>query len=115
MCLEQLGMKCGGTLRQRAERLWQIRGLQDFALQLFLEEPRNQELKAGKTKGKKQRLDESVKLVLARQEKKSRKTQGPLLPGLERKAGQKSLPKADGPKTARRERETEEKDEFHKL
>jgi hypothetical protein len=39
---------------------------------------------AGNVRQGKKRIDESVKLVLDREAKKARKTQGPLLPGLER-------------------------------
>lgn len=116
--LEKLGLKCGGTLEQRAGRLWRIRGLVGPDVSKFLSRPENQDLVAGKPKEKRRNMDVSVQLVLdrerERQEKKARKTQGPLLPGLERKIGQKSLPKLE---VKEREvgKKVPERDEFDKL
>ncbi len=115
--LVKLGMKCGGTLQQRAERLWRVRGVAGQALTGLLE--RNQDLIATNTKEKRRNRDVSVQLVLdrekEREQKKARKTQGPLLPGLERRVGQKSLPKPEVGKYFREGHTKLERDEFDTL
>jgi len=117
--LVKLGMKCGGTVQQRAERLWRVRGVTGQALTELLEQPQNQDLIAGKTKEKRRNQDVSVQLVLdrekEREQKRARKTQGPLLPGLERRVGQKSLPKPEVGKSVREGHKRPERDEFDKL
>lgn len=116
--LEKLGLKCGGTLQQRAERLWRMRGVVGCDVPKFLSMPENQDLVAGKSKEKRKNKDVSVQLVLdrerEREEKRARKTQGPLLPGLERKVGQKALPKREVKHREGRQTRTE-RDEFDKL
>ena len=47
-------------------RLWRIRGVKDNEVREFLERLENHDLLAGNTKVRKQRLDESVKLVAVR-------------------------------------------------
>mmetsp|Transcript_15741 Transcript_15741/g.52685 ORF Transcript_15741/g.52685 Transcript_15741/m.52685 type:complete len:149 (-) Transcript_15741:462-908(-) len=90
--LSKLGMKCGGTLHERAERLWQTKGVED--IKEFL--AANSSLLVNPSRNKKQRVDESVRLVqekeAERAAKREKTAQGPLLEGLERKPGQKKLP-----------------------
>jgi hypothetical protein len=49
--LSKLGMKCSGTLKERAERLWQSRGISDMPM--FLSE--HPELVPGRDKEKRSR------------------------------------------------------------
>jgi hypothetical protein len=79
--LSKLGLKAGGTLQERAARLWRTRGV--FSIKDLVKEA--PELAAGGNVGGKKRgrrADESVKLVEERAERKLAKQQGPLLPGL---------------------------------
>jgi hypothetical protein len=54
--LSKLGMKCGGTLKERAERLWQSRGISDMPL--FLKE--HPELVPGRDKEKRSRCTRNL-------------------------------------------------------
>jgi len=79
--LSKLGLKAGGTLQERAARLWRTRGV--FSIKDLVKEA--PELAAGGNVGGKKRgrrADESVRLVEERAERKLAKQQGPLLPGL---------------------------------
>mmetsp|Transcript_20971 Transcript_20971/g.49838 ORF Transcript_20971/g.49838 Transcript_20971/m.49838 type:complete len:204 (+) Transcript_20971:75-686(+) len=86
--LLKLGLKCGGSLQERALRMMETRGLDGLALQALLKD--RPDLVAGPSK--KKNRDESARLREEKEQKRQRCTQGPLMPGFERKPGQKRLP-----------------------
>ena len=73
--LARLGLKCGGAPAQRAERLWQTRGVALADLQQA--QPS---------------LFAKPKAANTSQGSLFRPSLGPLLPGVERRVGQKSVP-----------------------
>mmetsp|Transcript_28493 Transcript_28493/g.69491 ORF Transcript_28493/g.69491 Transcript_28493/m.69491 type:complete len:233 (-) Transcript_28493:156-854(-) len=75
-CLQELGMKCGGTLTERAERLWLTRGVTDLStLDSKLFSKKKKPKKNESSRGKKRRVEK-----------------GPLRQGDRRVPGQKKLP-----------------------
>ncbi|GAB5365858.1 hypothetical protein AAMO2058_001094600 [Amorphochlora amoebiformis] len=77
--LKLLGLKCGGSLKERAERLYKVKGISELS-------SLDPKLFAKSTKKRKKTSKQG-----GRKEKKMVK--GPLHQGLNRKPGQKSLPK----------------------
>lgn len=82
-------MKCGGTLADRAARLWLARGVAMEELPTTL--PKNAMAKKGGQVKKRKREAEEAKAPGAGKPTR-RATAGPLMPGQHRRKGQKSLP-----------------------
>lgn len=93
--LEIRGMKCGGTCSERAARLWLARGVEDLATL-----PKSAMAKKGSTAAKKRKRDGSCGGesgdrggAVAPSKPPRKATAGPLMPGVYRRPGQKSLPR----------------------
>ena len=91
-------MKCGGTLADRAARLWLARGVAMEDLETTL--PKNAMAKKGQVKKRKRGAEpqggeaaEGEEAMASTAGKPFRRaTAGPLMPGQHRRKGQKSLP-----------------------
>lgn len=88
--LMRLGLKCGGPIDQRAERLWLTKGVEDLSSlpqKLFVAKRPHEEIPAPGN------FDPHLNIDKDLLNPKLRKiAQGPLPRGVERKPGQKSLP-----------------------